>query len=81
MKFRNCILLCIAAVMLFSCNRKKENNENTQQGAEQTVRMDGSFLKAEAKKISGSDKYTALDDEMRELIKPKVTATEEEKKI
>jgi len=35
MKYKNCIFLCIIVVLLFSCNKKKENNsENVQQETE-----------------------------------------------
>jgi len=77
MKFKNCIFPIIAfflVVLLFSCNKKKENNnESIQQEAEKTS------IETEENRNIVSKKSYALDDETRESIRSKVTATEEEK--
>jgi hypothetical protein len=74
MKLRNCIFLYIIVVLFFSCNKKKENNsESVQKETEQSV------IKVEESRNIVKNKSFALDDEMRELIRSKVTATDEEK--
>jgi len=79
MKFRNFIIIFIMAILLFSCNKKKENNiDNIKKETEQ-VGIQKPFIENEENRNNYSNKYYALDDEMRESIKSKITATEEEK--
>jgi hypothetical protein len=76
MKLRNCIFIYIMAFMLFSCVKK--NNEIVQQETEK-FNVEKSIIEAEENKNNNLNKSYALDDEMKELIRSKVNATEEEK--
>jgi len=80
MKFRNCIIIYIIVALLFSCNKKKENNSEYVQHETEQVDIEKSVVETEENRNNGSNNSFALSDAMRELIRSKVTATEEEKK-
>jgi len=76
MKYRNYIFLFIVLVLLFSCDKKKENN--IKQETEQTD-IKKTIIETEEDRNNDLKKYYVLDDETREAIRSKITATNEEK--
>lgn len=77
MKLRNFFIIFIITILFFSCNKKK-NNENIKQETEQ-VGIEKSIIETEENRNNVSYKSYALDDETREAIRSKITATDEEK--
>jgi len=80
MKYKNYLFLCIVVVLLFSCNKKKENNSEYVQHETEQVDIEKSIVETEKSSNNGSNTSFALSVAMRESIRSKVTATEEEKK-
>ena len=79
MKCKNYILIFFVTILLFSCIKKKERiDKNIQQETDQAS-IEVPVIEVETNKDNGLNNYFALDDEMRELIRSKLTTTEEEK--
>jgi len=79
MKFKKFFIIFIMTILFFSCNKKKENNnENVKQETEQN-NIEISVIETEENNVSY--KTYVLDDETRELIRSKITATDEEKEV
>jgi hypothetical protein len=74
MKFRKYIFIYIIVILLFSCNKKKENYDtNVQQKS-----IDEQVIKIEAINDNGLNKPVPLDEEIKKSFRSKATATEEE---
>ena len=78
MKFRKYLFIYFIVILLFSCNKKKENYDtNVQQKTEQKG-LDEQVIKIEAIKDNDLNKLVPLNEEIKKSFRSKATATKEE---
>jgi len=65
MKYKKYFFFCLAFILFFSCNKKKETGQ--------------SVIETEESKNIVTNKSFALDDKIRKIIRSKIAATDEEK--